>query len=174
MNMLMNGQPAIAFGVLAGGLKRAGGLGQLQLQLGVGRVKVHGEGTDCQRARSAVLNIMAGSDRQAACRTAALLGLPALALVAGILGHAQPARAQPVSPNQPEAIRVKGIPPSPCPRLVPLQDAALQPLRIAPDQVAKKNSMGCLSPADAALYGPDGCPVKLCRLPQGTVPINQR
>jgi hypothetical protein len=58
--------------------------------------------------------------------------------------------------------------------LVPASDRALQPLRIAPSQVAMKNSMGCLSPADASLYGPDGCPVKLCKLPQGTVPLPQR
>lgn len=173
MYMLMNGQPAIAFGVVAGGLKSPGGLGQLLLQLGVGGIKAHGEGTDCQRACTADLNIMAGPDRQATHRTATVLGLLAMALMAVILGHAPPARAQSLSPNQPEAIRVRGIPPPPCPPLVPLQDAALQPLRIAPNQVAKKNSMGCLSPADAALYGPDGCPVKLCRLPQGTVPINQ-
>ena len=119
---------------------------------------------------------MAGPDRQTSCppRSGTGLGLLTVALLAVILGHGPQARAQPVSPNQPEAIRVRGIPPPPCPLLVPRKDAALQPLRIAPDQVAKKNSMGCLSPADAALYGPDGCPVKLCRLPEGTVPLNQR
>jgi hypothetical protein len=54
---------------------------------------------------------------------------------------------------------------------VPGSDYALQPLRIQPSQVARKNAVGCLSPADAAVYGPDGCPVKLCRAPQGTVPL---
>ena len=81
------------------------------------------------------------------------------------------ARAQSPSPNQPLAI--DGLPPPPCPRLVPDSDAALQPLRIQPSQVARKNAVGCLSPADAALYGPDGCPVKLCHPPQGTVPLPQ-
>ncbi|MCX5967758.1 MAG: hypothetical protein NTV57_09000 [Cyanobacteria bacterium] len=107
-------------------------------------------------------------------RAGNVLGLLGLGLLAGVLLHTPQGRAQPLSPNQPEAIRVRGIPPLPCPLLVPGQDAALQPLRIAPSQVAMKNSMGCLSPTDASLYGPDGCPVKLCKLPQGTVPLPQR
>lgn len=81
------------------------------------------------------------------------------------------ARAQQPSPNQPLAI--DGLPPPPCPLLVPGSDYALQPLRIAPSQVARKNAVGCLSPADAAVYGPDGCPVKLCHAPQGTMPLPQ-
>jgi len=84
---------------------------------------------------------------------------------------ALPVRAQNPSPNQPMAI--EGLPPPPCPLLVPHGDAALQPLRIQPSQVARKNAVGCLSPADAALYGPDGCPRKLCHAPQGTVPLPQ-
>lgn len=84
---------------------------------------------------------------------------------------ALPVRAQSPSPNQPMAI--DGLPPPPCPLLVPPADAALQPLRIHPSQVARKNAIGCLSPADAALYGPDGCPRKLCHSPQGTVPLPQ-
>ncbi len=103
-----------------------------------------------------------------------VLGFLGLGLLAGVLLHGPQARAQALSPNQPAAIRVQGIPPVPCPLLVPANDAALQPLRIAPSQVAMKNSMGCLSPSDASLYGPNGCPVKLCKLPQGTVPLPQR
>ncbi len=95
-------------------------------------------------------------------RTLALAGLFL------VLGAGQ-ARAQSPSPNQPLAI--DGLPPPPCPLLVPAADAVLQPLRIQPSQVARKNAIGCLSPADAALYGPDGCPLKLCRLPQGTMPL---
>ncbi|MFZ0409206.1 MAG: hypothetical protein WAM11_14005 [Cyanobium sp.] len=102
------------------------------------------------------------------------MGLLGLALLALGVFAAHPTRAQPLSPNQPEAIRVRGIPPAPCALVVPASDAAQQPLRIAPSQVAKKNMMGCLSPADASLYGPDGCPLKLCHLPQGTVPLPQR
>ena len=56
-------------------------------------------------------------------------------------------------------------------RIVPKQEAALQPLRIWPDQVKGKNAMGCLSPADASLYGPDGCPLKLCTIPEGTMTL---
>jgi len=119
-------------------------------------------------------NPTAGSGQRAAVRPGTSLGLLGLALLSlGIVGAHQ-AGAQPLSPNQPEAIRVRGIPPAPCPLLVPASDRALQPLRIAPSQVAMKNSMGCLSPADASLYGRDGCPVKLCKLPQGTVPLPQR
>jgi len=95
-----------------------------------------------------------------------------LALACLSLGlSATAARAQQPSPNQPLAI--DGLPPPPCPLLVPGTDRALQPLRIAPSQVARKNAVGCLSPADAAVYGPDGCPVKLCHPPQGTVPLPQ-
>jgi hypothetical protein len=82
-----------------------------------------------------------------------------------------PALAQPASPNQPLAI--KGLPPEPCPLLVSGSDPALQPLRIQPSQVPRKNAVGCLSPADAAVYGADGCPVKLCQAPQGTMPLPQ-
>ena len=48
-----------------------------------------------------------------------------------------------------------------CPLIVPASQAELQPLRIRPSQVAGKNARGCLSPADA-IYGPDGCPQRLC------------
>jgi len=198
MDMMMNSQPAIALGVVAGGIKGPGGLRQLLDQLGVGGGKAHGEGTDLRRMKIADPSIMAwpaflsyrpiavqalmlstfnptaASGQWAAVRPGPRLGLLGLALLGLWLSCAHQARAQPLSPNQPEAIRVRGIPPAPCPLLVPASDRALQPLRIAPSQVAMKNSMGCLSPADASLYGPDGCPVKLCKLPQGTVPLPQR
>lgn len=94
----------------------------------------------------------------------------ALALAALTLSFAGgPARAQSASPNQPLAI--DGMPPPPCPLLVPGSDYALQPLRIQPSQVARKNAVGCLSPADAARYGPDGCPLRLCRADHGVVPL---
>ena len=48
-----------------------------------------------------------------------------------------------------------------CPLIVPASQAELQPLRIRREQVAGKNARGCLSPADA-IYGPDGCPQRLC------------
>lgn len=81
-----------------------------------------------------------------------------------------PARSQSPPANQPMAI--DGMPP-PCPLLVPGTEAALQPLRIQPSQLARKNAVGCLSPPDAAVYGADGCSLKLCHAPQGTVPLAQ-
>lgn len=57
-----------------------------------------------------------------------------------------------------------------CPLLVKPSDAALQPLRIPPAQVAAKNKLGCLSSADA-IYGPDGCPTKLCGAGKGVIPL---
>ena len=41
----------------------------------------------------------------------------------------------------------------------------LQPKRLKPQEVKAKNAAGCLSPADA-IYGADGCPLKLCPNPQ--------
>jgi len=102
-----------------------------------------------------------------------LLRSPLASLVAAlaVVLSGAAARAQSPSPNQPLAI--DGLPPPPCPLLVPASNAALQPLRIEPSQVPRKNAVGCLSPADAAAYGPDGCPVKLCHAPEGTVPLPQ-
>jgi len=57
-----------------------------------------------------------------------------------------------------------------CPLLVKPEDAALQPLPIDPAQVAGKNALGCLSAADA-VYGPDGCPSKLCGAGRGVIPL---
>jgi len=54
----------------------------------------------------------------------------------------------------------------PCPLIVPAKDFALQPLHIPPSQVRFKNSLGCLSAADA-IYGPDGCPRRLCGTDRG-------
>jgi hypothetical protein len=48
-----------------------------------------------------------------------------------------------------------------CPLIGPEGSTAIQPRRIQPSQVAEKNAMGCLSPADAH-YGPDGCPLRMC------------
>lgn len=90
------------------------------------------------------------------------------ALLAGLLPLASvPARAQQVSPNQPLAIQERpGLPPPACRLVVPPGEEVLQPLRIAPALVARKNRMGCLSAADA-IYAPDGCPSKLCGQQRG-------
>jgi len=52
-----------------------------------------------------------------------------------------------------------------CPLVVPSQVSFLQPKRLRPEEVKAKNAAGCLSPADA-IYGADGCPLKLCPNPQ--------
>jgi len=56
-----------------------------------------------------------------------------------------------------------------CPLVVPTRNSELQPRRIQPSQVAAKNA-GCLSPSDA-IYGPDGCPLKLCGPNAGVIPL---
>ena len=57
-----------------------------------------------------------------------------------------------------------------CPLVVPTRNSELQPRRIQPSQVAAKNAGGCLSPSDA-IYGPDGCPLKLCGPNAGVIPL---
>ncbi|MFY7696363.1 MAG: hypothetical protein ACOVQK_08430 [Cyanobium sp.] len=87
-----------------------------------------------------------------------------------VMGGAHPlaASAQDLSsPNQPQAISApEALVPSPCKLVVPADQAVLQPMKIRPEQVAFKNRLGCLSPADA-VYGPDGCPVRLCGKNEG-------
>ena len=100
-------------------------------------------------------------------------GVGALAWTAGPARAGTPGVAPKpaaTNPNQPYAINRSGLLPPPCPLIVPPQLPALQPIRIAPSQVAAKNRMGCLSAADA-LYGPDGCPVKLCPPQSGSLPL---
>ena len=57
-----------------------------------------------------------------------------------------------------------------CPLLVAPSNSEFQPKRIQPSQVAAKNAAGCLSPGDA-IYGPDGCPLKLCGANSGVIPL---
>ncbi|MFZ9229971.1 MAG: hypothetical protein ACO23C_03460 [Prochlorococcaceae cyanobacterium] len=60
----------------------------------------------------------------------------------------------------------------PCPRIAsPAGQAYLQPARLKPDEVAAKNRLGCLSPADA-IYGADGCPLRYCGANAGVFPFN--
>ena len=61
-------------------------------------------------------------------------------------------------------------PASSCPLIVDTSNAALQPLRIAPGDVARKNRRGCLSAYDA-IYAADGCPLKLCGQGKGIIPL---
>lgn len=57
-----------------------------------------------------------------------------------------------------------------CPLLVAPSNSEFQPKRIQPSQVAAKNAAGCLSPSDA-IYGPDGCPLKLCGPNAGVIQL---
>ena len=95
--------------------------------------------------------------------TPLLLGLDAALLVValagtGLLGAYQgPAQAQ-------------ALPKTSCPLVVPPSQKLLQPRRIKPDQVKAKNAMGCLSPADA-VYGADGCPLRMCGPDAGVIQL---
>lgn len=75
-------------------------------------------------------------------------------------------RFNPSKPSQPQAISGPRPPIPPCRLIVPVKEAPLQPLHLHPSQVPLKNSFGCLSPADA-VYGPDGCPKRLCGTSKG-------
>ena len=57
-----------------------------------------------------------------------------------------------------------------CPLVVPADQSFFQPKRIKPDQVQGKNAMGCLSPADA-VYGADGCPLRMCGANAGVIQL---
>jgi len=70
-------------------------------------------------------------------------------------------RFNPAGGGQPQAITGPRPPIPPCPLIVSVKDAPLQPLHLHPSQVPLKNSFGCLSPGDA-IYGADGCPKRLC------------
>ncbi len=125
------------------------------------------------RARAQALRLAGGWLLPRAWVLAAGLGLPlmlatpaAQASPAPLLAQAQPAPGQP----DPFAAQVmddgimlrKG---SSCPLLVPSQVSFLQPKRLKPEEVKAKNAAGCLSPADA-IYGANGCPLRLCPNPQ--------
>ena len=104
-----------------------------------------------------------------------LLALGSALLLAGLLGApaaAAPALGQILAQGQPGAAQVQGLygddlprQGSRCPLLVPSEMPFLQPKRLKPGEVKAKNASGCLSPADA-IYGSDGCPLKLCPNPQ--------
>lgn len=61
-------------------------------------------------------------------------------------------------------------PGSSCPAIVNVAAGEIQPLQITPAQVAAKNKLGCLSPNDA-IYGANGCPLRLCGPQQGVMPL---
>ena len=79
------------------------------------------------------------------------------AIVVGVGSWAEPSQAQ-------------YTPKPSCPLVVPPNQQIVQPKRIQPNQVKAKNAMGCLSPADA-VYGADGCPLKLCGPNAGVIQL---
>lgn len=91
--------------------------------------------------------------RKVAALLAAGLSLAAAALIAPVEAAPQPG----LSGTEP---------PRSCPALLPKNESFLEPMRLSPQEVPAKNARGCLSPSDA-IYGPDGCPKKLCPQPQG-------
>lgn len=176
--MAVDGQPAVAFRIGTRLVEGAGGPGQLAHQGrvgGVDRREGHGQEDWGLCALAAIMargHSQRGFDRRAA-RLPALPALLALAALAALMGVAEAggARAQSPSPNQPLAIDGPGaLVPSPCNLVVPADQAVLQPRKIRPEEVPLKNRLGCLSPADA-VYGPDGCPVRLCGPGQGAFPL---
>ena len=66
--------------------------------------------------------------------------------------------------------QAQALPKPPCPLVVPASQKLLQPRRIQPNQVQAKNAMGCLSPADA-VYGADGCPLRICGAEAGVIQL---
>ena len=66
--------------------------------------------------------------------------------------------------------QAQALPKPPCPLVVPASQKLLQPRRIQANQVQAKNAMGCLSPADA-MYGADGCPVRMCGADAGVIQL---
>ena len=66
--------------------------------------------------------------------------------------------------------QAQALPKPPCPLVVPASQKLLQPRRIQPNQVQAKNAMGCLSPADA-VYGADGCPLRMCGAEAGVIQL---
>ncbi len=114
---------------------------------------------------------------------AALFGLAGVAPAAEVAPAPAPAPASGLAPALPDIRRIiPGSTPaaidasswrpgaSRCPLIVKPANAVFQPLPIPPRQVAAKNRAGCLSPGDA-IYGPDGCPIRLCRDGGGVIPL---
>lgn len=121
------------------------------------------------------LTIMSSGSTLLRRRTSSLLGLTAqAALLTGLVAGAPARAADPASSANPTAgqapAEVAPLSGPACRLLVPASQSELQPLRIKPQQVAEKNARGCLSPADA-IYGPDGCPLRLCGRQAGVIQL---
>jgi hypothetical protein len=104
-------------------------------------------------------------------------------LIAAMLILSSSALAQNASSSDPALKLIRGggtpavfksgetyLPPNSCPAIVNVNAGEIQPLRLPASEVAAKNQLGCLSPNDA-IYGVDGCPLRLCGQNQGSVPL---
>ncbi|MBE9154967.1 hypothetical protein IQ216_13125 [Cyanobium sp. LEGE 06143] len=69
-----------------------------------------------------------------------------------------------------QAARAQRVITGGCPMLVPESQRELQPKRLPANQVRGKNELGCLSPHDA-VYGADGCPLRLCGPNAGVIQL---
>ena len=95
--------------------------------------------------------------------TQLMLGLDPVLLVVALAGTGLLGASQ-------GSAQAQALPKPSCPLVVPASQTLLQPRRIQPDQVKAKNAMGCLSPADA-VYGADGCPLRLCGPDAGVIQL---
>lgn len=181
MGMAMHDKPTIAFRIRAGLIKMMGFKGQAPHQRPMGlldhpigpltRIAIMPDPISFSTCRSVGLEQAPGQprchpqQRPGRCSPRGW-GLRALGVVFGVAAvlpllafglAAQPARAQ-------ATIESFGRPRS-CPALLPKDQSFLEPMPLRPQDVAAKNARGCLSPGDA-IYGPDGCPTKLCPQPR--------
>ena len=101
--------------------------------------------------------------RRPSLPTHRLLGLDAVLLSVALAGTGMLEASQ-------RPARAQAVPKPSCPLVVPPSQTLFQPRRIQADQVKAKNAMGCLSPADA-VYGADGCPLRLCGPDAGVIQL---
>ena len=95
--------------------------------------------------------------------TRLLMGLDAVVLGLAIAGGG-------LLGGFPGQAQSQGLPKPSCPLVVPPSQKLFQPRLIQPNQVQAKNAMGCLSPADA-VYGADGCPLRMCGPNAGVIQL---
>jgi len=96
-------------------------------------------------------------------QTRLLMGLDAVVLGLAIAGGG-------LLGGFPGQAQAQGLPKPSCPLVVSPSQKLFQPRRIQPNQVQAKNAMGCLSPADA-VYGADGCPLRMCGSNAGVIQL---
>jgi hypothetical protein len=178
MGVAMHDKPAIPFRILAGLIKMMGFLGQAPHQRLMGfldhlshhhlRIAIMPESGQPEdrlepqplvpfRPEIAMTMATPAPLRPSTLRCSA--GLLALLALTGA-SLSSPVKAAPLP-----YLDGSDLPRS-CPALLPSYESFLEPMPLRPQDVPAKNAKGCLSPSDA-IYGPDGCPKKLCPQPKG-------